>query len=202
MGTDINMYAEVRRGGRWFLAEPLVQNQVCIDGSIFRGQPEWTPKSVYNDRNYSLFAMLADVGNPIRSVTKFEIISKPRGLPRDVSPELMQFHAAWENDAFAESWLLLDELEKFDWHGKEILRRGVVNPAVAHLFPPGRRGFPEPEWPEGLPISVGNQGVGAEVRWTETYAEAAGESFLNNTVSLLRGFGSPDNVRIVFWFDA
>jgi hypothetical protein len=199
MGTDISMYTEVRKAGRWELAEPLERNDWWEEGAIDLG-PEWIPKGLYSVRNYELFAILANVCNPIRSSIPFESICQPRGLPTDLSPQLHHWHAQCES-SFGESWLLLEELIAFDWHGKQIARRGVVDPKVAHLFPAGRRGFPFAEWPKGLMIAVANHGVGVEVTWTDTYAEAVGDEFMNDTLNTLRSFGPPKDVRIVVWFD-
>lgn len=201
MGTDIHMFAEVRRQGRWSLAEPLEGIRDYWPDEVAADQePPLRPRSLYFARNYALFAILANVCNPMRAVTPFEYISEPRGLPPDLSPPLLDCHACW--DVVFESWLTLEELIAFDWHGKQIVRRGMVDPAVAHLFPPGRRGFPISEWPMGLTISVANQSnYGVEVRWIETYAEAVGDDFMSKTLGTLRGYGQPQDVRVVFWFD-
>lgn len=203
MGTDIHMYAEVRRQGRWLLADPLERNPYWLgDNDVEEDlEPQWIPKSIYSDRNYALFAVLANVRNPIRAVTPFEYLSEPRGLPSDVSHQLFEYFKQVEDWVFSESWLSLQELIEFDWHGKQILRRGNVNPAAAHLFPVGRRRFPFAEWPVGLPIQVADQGDGVEVRWTETYAEAVGDEFLTKTLDILKSYGPSNEVRIVFWFD-
>jgi hypothetical protein len=201
MGTDIHVYAEVRRAGRWELAEAQEENHQRLDEFSEEG-PEWKPKELYSVRNRPLFAILANVCNPMWAVTPFEYISAPRGLPQDLSEQLLGWHASWDGYAVAESWLSLEELDAFDWHGKQIVRRGMVDPAAAHLFPPGRRGFPLAEWPKGLPIAVSNQSRnGAEVRWIETYAEAAGDEFMIEALEKLHSYGRPQDVRIVFWFD-
>jgi hypothetical protein len=201
MGTDISMFAEVRRDGHWVLAEPIQPNGMYTPDVPELG-PQRKPKNLYQTRCRELFAILANVGNPIRAKAPFDFISEPRGLPSDASKELLDWHNHWKGDAFAESWLLLEELLAFDWHGKTILRRGVVNPAAAHLFPPGRIGFPNAEWPTGIPISAANQGSGVEVTWIDTYAQAVGQEFVDRTLTTLQHYGSPGLVRIVFWFDA
>lgn len=201
MGTDIFIYVEVHRHGRWLLAEPLEKNPIW-DGEPSEMGNEWKPRELFSDRVYELFAILANVRNPMRAVTPFEYIAEPRGLPSDASRPLREWHNCWKDDAFAESWLLVAELLAFDWHGKEITRRGQVDAAAAHLFPPGRRGFPLAEWPAGLAITVADQSrAGVEVRWTETYAEAVGTEFMTTTLDTLRSYGDSKDVRVVFWFD-
>jgi hypothetical protein len=200
MGTDINIYAEVRIAGRWQLAEPVEKNSMWSE-EFNKLCPEWKPKELYSVRNRSVFAILANVSNPMFAVASFDYISEPRGLPKDVSKELADWRTSWGSDAFAESWLLLEELLAFDWHGKQIVRRGNVDGRAAYLFHPGRRRFPHDEWPKGLPIAVANQGRGVEVTWIETYAEAVGDEFLIETMRSLQSYGQSHDVRIVFWFD-
>jgi hypothetical protein len=200
MGTDINIYAEVRIAGRWQLAEPVEKNSMWSE-EFNKLCPEWKPKELYSVRNRSVFAILANVSNPLLAVTPFDYISKPRGLSKDVSKELADWHSSWGSNAIAESWLMMEELLAFDWNGKQIVRSGKVDGRAAHLFHPGRRGFPYAEWPKGLPIAVGNQGRGVEVTWVETYAEAVGSEFMIDTMNTLRSYGQPKGVRVVFWFD-
>jgi len=201
MGTDIRIYAEVRKQGQWQLAEPPEKNRFWAEGCLDQGG-EWAPKELYSVRTYELFAILANVCNPMRAVTPFDYISKPRGLPQDISEELLDWYTSWDGTAVAASWLLLNELLAFDWHGKQILRRGMVASEAAHLFPPGRRGFPFTEWPKGLPIAVSNQSRdGIEVRWIESYAEAVGDEFMIQTMDALHTYGNPEDVRVVLWFD-
>jgi hypothetical protein len=92
MGYDITMYAEVWRDGRWFLAEPLERNPAFHPEHPLE-EPEWKPAEVIRERNYALFAVLADVCNPTCSTEPFESIAPPRGLPSDVSEPLRIWHA-------------------------------------------------------------------------------------------------------------
>jgi hypothetical protein len=200
MGTDISIYAEVRRNGHWELAEPLEKNGLWSEGFDEEG-PALMPRALSTTRNYALFAILANVANPMRALTPFDYICEPRGVPRDMSEHLLDWYTVWKGKVFSESWLLLNELLAFDWHGKQIVRRGKVDPAVAHLFPPGRRGFPLAEWPKSLPITMANQGRGDEVNWIENYAEAVGPEFMIESMNQLNQYGQPQDVRVVFWFD-
>jgi hypothetical protein len=200
VGTDIHIFSEVREKGIWKIAEPLMKNPFwCEDYK--ESIPEWQPTSLNDSRRYELFAILANVRNPIRSVIPFDYISEPRGLPPNVSKEIRDYYARFGNEAYSASWLLLADMAAFGWHGKEIMRRGIVHPAVAHLFPPGRRGFPFADWPKGVGFAA-DSGNGVEVKWVETYAEAAGREFMEDSMSKLRSYGRPQDVRVVFWFDS
>ncbi len=54
------------------------------------------------------------------------------------------------------------------------------------------------KWTEALAEKVGNYHT--QVEWTEPYYRAA-EEFLSSTLPRLWRLGTPENVRIVFWFD-
>lgn len=200
MGLDVQMYVEVRRGDVWRLGDPLVKNPY-FDPVRPQDEPQFKPREVYEGRNYELFAILANIGNPVRADEPFECVSYPRGLPPDVSAEVQVWHDQLEGATWAESWLLLGEILRFDWHGKEILRRAMVDDRAAHLFPPGRRGFPYENWPAEVNCGIWESGSGTEVRWKETYAEAVGDNLFNNLLPKLQSYGAPEGVRIVFWFN-
>lgn len=95
--------------------------------SLERGKLEgW----LYNDRNYDLFAMLADVRNGrgfagVVTGEGFNVIAEPKGLPEDLSEEILQ---AWEYSGdHTPSWLTLRELQEYDW--KQSSRHtGLVTP--------------------------------------------------------------------------
>jgi hypothetical protein len=199
VGTDISIYLERKESGRWVLAAPMVPNEEYHIEAPELG-PALRPQALYWRRNYSLFAILGDdVHNPIRSDSKYEIISAPRGLPADTSEGVRSWHD-WSEHWFGESWLALEELLSFDWQGKTIVKRAMVEARFARLFGDETRGFPYDTWPKDEPISVASQmRDGIEVKWTETYYQSAGPEF----IQILREWGdfcTPGTVRIVFWF--
>jgi hypothetical protein len=101
-------------------------------------------KSVYNGRNYELFAYLASVRN--RRGAGFERkmdrvrgefltdggepitpIREPRGMPPDASLEVKRSHEYWGQNGHSASWLTLAELVDFDWEGTTHVSRGIVS---------------------------------------------------------------------------
>lgn len=61
-------------------------------------------RDIYDSRNYELFGILAGVrGSRIP-------ISYPKGLPIDVSNEVLKYHDSWGEDAHSASWLTFDEI--------------------------------------------------------------------------------------------
>ena len=99
-------------------------------GDIVQGVPE--AAEFYGDRNYDLFAILADVRNGygfagLDTGEGFNVIAKPRGLPNDISPNVAEL-AEWTFDENYQtaSWLTLAEIQAFDW-GQTTVKRGYVN---------------------------------------------------------------------------
>lgn len=197
MGTDIHIYAEKRKSNKWVLCEPME-----IRKSYSRPKPRLKPKEIYGIRNYALFAILANVNNPAYSAEPYECISTPRGLPLDISKELKVWADWWKKSAFGYSWLNLKELQDFDWQGKQIIKKAMVDKDVAALFGDGLHRFPYHLWPKETPISYALCSKdGITVTWLETYAESAGIEFTEDVIGKLCSYGSPNEVRVVFWFD-
>jgi hypothetical protein len=196
MGTDIRIYAEQHVNGRWQFIGEMIKNM------YYEYDPEheapYHPKDLYDRRNYSLFAILADVRND----EGYEYIASPRGIPDDLSPEVKSWFESFQDDAHYASWLTLEELVNFDWHEKRIQRYARVDERVAHLFHP-ERGFPFREWPEGIQCSYSRMHKEDEhcnASWTETYAEAAGLDFMELLGTFSQQYGASKDVRFVFWF--
>ncbi|HEX8721148.1 MAG TPA: hypothetical protein VF736_10990 [Pyrinomonadaceae bacterium] len=201
MGTDIYMYAEVRRGGAWRPAEPLVRNEYYVEGGGHTDGAEYRPREMFDDRDYVLFAVLAGVRRSRHTDTDYEPVSEPKGLPEDLSPELRGWAGRFGGDIYCPSWLTLRELLEYNWHGKAALKRAMVDARAAHLFADGWGEFPPHEdWPEGVPRGYGTYVAGGvEVTWIENYGGRL-DYFLRDVIPKLRAYGAAEDVRIVFWF--
>lgn len=118
MGTDITMYAEVRRNKQWAKVGKVFKNTYYLAD---RPETEWnTPLTdhPYDDRNYDLFAILADVRNGhgfagCRTSKGFNPIAEPKGLPDDITPEVAEMLDDW---GYGYSWFTLKELKDYDWN--------------------------------------------------------------------------------------
>lgn len=88
MGCDIHFHTEVKINNRW----------------EHYGHP-------YVSRNYQLFALLADVRN---SAGAIQPISKPKGLPKNVSLVTGLSRKYWGADGHSDSWLSATEIVKFE----------------------------------------------------------------------------------------
>jgi hypothetical protein len=85
MGCDIHMNIEVKTENGWELySKPKV------------------------DRNYRLFAKLANVRNYDNEIIP---ISNPRGLPEDVSYLVKKSYERWDTDAHSASYITCEELD-------------------------------------------------------------------------------------------
>lgn len=202
MGIDIEIYAEVFDGERWRPAEPLVENE-DYDPEDDPSQPRLRPQDLYHFHNRPLFAILSDAIVHAWSEEPYRPIASCRGLPADVSPEVLAFERPRHDDGlFGHSWLTLKELLDFDWKGQIIQKTAMAEPEVAPLFEDNPLGFPYRHWPRGKQIGYSLwMRSGVSVRWRETYEQSAGPDFMEGVLTKLKSFGPPECVRIVFWFN-
>lgn len=125
MGTDIHFYVERRENGAWVSCDTWEPSEYDDHALIVP-----CSKQFYDNRNYDLFAMLANVRNGrgfagITTGLGFNPITEPRGLPNNLSPE-MQIEI--KNLEHTPSWLLVSELMAYDWT-QTTTKRGVVSEA-------------------------------------------------------------------------
>lgn len=127
MGCDIHFYVEVksRSVNRHKKLNDILDENETIEDS-WESADEWiedtdpdahSPKMInrqtrfYSGRNYFLFGVLAgvryDCPNPIAA---------DRGIPADLSPELLAEKKAWDGDGHSHSWASLTELINADWN--------------------------------------------------------------------------------------
>lgn len=214
MGCDIHFYVETRGAdGLWKSVDTWVND----DGYI-RVPYE---KRFYDARNYDLFAILADVRNGygfagVKTGDGFNIISKPRGLPADVSPEVRACSDQWDWDGHSHSWFTVAELKAFDWN-QETRHQGWVGESdFKHYI---KNGKPN-SWCGGVggitieKVSMTDmtdiikgtfvidrtKSYYTLVSWTEKYSDSVSE-FLNETIPKMEKLGPTNDVRCVFWFD-
>lgn len=70
----------------------------------------WECHYIYENINYRLFSLLADVRND----GTINPISEPRGIPDDASDSYLFICNAWGRIAHSHSWLLLEEILNID----------------------------------------------------------------------------------------
>lgn len=133
MGCDIHLYVEKRVDGKWVSADEWFE-----DGpgtlSVYKWGPGLTRLAgpMYSDRNYDLFAMLANVRNGhgfagVDTGNGFVPIHDQRGLPDDVSENVFKSWKDWDSDGHSTSWATVKELLEYDWT-RTTKKRGWVSP--------------------------------------------------------------------------
>jgi hypothetical protein len=192
MGSNISMYAEIERNGTWHLLTEVDENATSQECEIY-----------YCRQNHRLFAILADIRNPPIWGTvddkPFDFIALTRGFPKDLSPKLRDLTMGEYGYVCSPGWLLLAEVLEFDWYGKVMIHQDVVDPALVDLFKDDLP-FPFDKCPQDIPTIYDHyNGDGVIVRWTETYAESA-EDFMG-FLDMLKQYGDPSKIRLVFWFE-
>lgn len=132
MGCDIHMYAEKLVDGKW----------QKLTG--FKTQYSEGSDHPYEGRNYTLFAKLAGVRNGegfagCDTGDAVVPISEPRGLPEDVSEEVMVESEEWGIDGHGRSWLSLSEVLSADLGNFQATHRGYVDlESFKHFMEHGR----------------------------------------------------------------
>ncbi|KAL9657563.1 hypothetical protein ABK040_000990 [Willaertia magna] len=178
----------------------------------------------YTDRNYDVFAILADVRNGFGFAgcdtgDGFEIISEPKGLPDDVSSIVKQISEKWDCDGHSHSYLTLTELLEYDWINKVTKKRGYVNEREYPNFKTSNRPSSYCGFVSGGSVRIVSnremddlicgkkqKETGAsyytQVEWIVPYKEVA-EGFYESLDELkkLVPKGKEDQIRIVFFFD-
>ncbi len=223
MGCDIHLYVEARREtGVWESKDTWTRDEDCEE--VRRIWDVDYDDQHYTGCNYALFAILANVRNePVRDIDEVLIpISEPRGLPSNTDLQIQRASDHWGEDGHSHSWLTLRELMEFDWTRMGI-RRALVDgneytqwarwnkthgerpsSCCADVYGPSVRHVTEQEMVEliaaGCLTEEELSHIYCAVVWTQPYYKLAAE-FLSTVVPRLWRLGSPDNVRIVFWFD-
>lgn len=130
MGCDIHSAVEIKQDGQWKMLNKFGEDH-------YEGEDPYIyveDKEPVEDRNYRLFAMLADVRNGrgfagIDTGNALVPIHDPRGVPDDCSPEYRRWVDQWDCDGHSHSWATLGELLRYDLR-RTVTERGVVDIAV------------------------------------------------------------------------
>lgn len=209
MGCDIHCYAEVKKNGKWVKVGNKFKNPYYRE---IRGQSRYIDSPCI-ERNYDLFAILANV----RNEDGFKAISKPKGIPKDVSKRIKEMVEEWGDEAHSHSWHTLKDLLKWNWD-QVVTRRGIVDIEEYKNFK--KRGYPRSwgrdVWGSNLYIisseemdkliksgeKKSTKRYYVKIKWKESYRDAVGKWFFKETLPALQKLGEPENVRIVFWFDS
>lgn len=224
MGCDIHLRVEVKKGGDWRRAFPQWPCWALRgaraqqhDNTCYWCDGTGIDNRGFHDRNYDLFAILADVRNGTWG-ERFNPIAPHWGAPPDVSSETQAFIDEWGVDGHSLSWQTVAELDAYDWDQQYRYAPCVSVDAFVRMR---RNGKSEPdEWAAGMSgpeLSVtaaeslvkdpafepGTRGVGAWVRysWTKTYRECVGPDWFEFLDACRKLDPNPENIRFVYFFD-
>lgn len=130
MGCDIHMHVEFKKSNwtndiGWKCGDYFT----IVDPTDPKCEPEYV--GLCENRNYDLFAVLADV----RNYGDFKCISSPRGLPDDVTDYVEKAYEEWSFDAHSTSYLTMREIVEFHEAEKptNMFGRYILEPLIERL---------------------------------------------------------------------
>lgn len=125
MGCDIHTYVEIKRNvnniEKWATADYYRKNRYYTDYP--EEEKQYEVVHIYDDRNYGLFSILADV----RNYSDNEPISQPKGLPEDCCDEIRKESDYDGIDGHSHSWFTLKELKDYANNHRAIKRSGLIS---------------------------------------------------------------------------
>ncbi|MED1801822.1 hypothetical protein [Brevibacillus porteri] len=213
MGCDIHLYVEQRTENGWEAVQGInpwiARYKAFALNARERGENEraaeldryvvemetkelWVYEGwLYKERNYALFAMLADVRNNY----DYKPICQPKGLPGDISDVVGKEAARWEEDGHNHSWLTLQELLTYDWDQTTTITGWVEKNVADKYRQTGKR-------PSYWFYDTTNRNNNYEqISWQVKYSEHV-QQFLDYGLLKLKQYACPpEDIRIVFWFD-
>lgn len=232
MGTDIHMACEVRHNGKWELVKDKVfKNPWYKPNSEYSWEQKEYTNIPYDDRSYTLFAILADVRN---REERLNPISEPKGYPEDMCDELKNdIYGDYDEDAYnyrptlsnahSASWLTLKELLDYDWNQmhrdygcvsedtyRDFIMRGLHPECWSRDV--GGRNIVHLSEEKMVDLIQGKYPREHEKKYytkcyfiAETYKEASGR-FYDDVIPVLQKLvpngGTTEDVRLVFDFDS
>jgi len=116
MGCDIHIRCEVKRNNKWELNTKDIFPNPWYEFSL--NDPDWSsPNDEFTDtpestRLYDWFAILAN----IRNNEGFNVISEPRGIPKDISKECKVWLDKKSDFLHSHSYLRLKDFDEFNWN--------------------------------------------------------------------------------------
>ena len=190
MGIDIALCLEKQTpSGNWERVERRLDHQV-LPGRY----REEEPLIARNRTLWDLLAFGVSIKHWDEVIEQFiEPVAWPRGIPDDAASDTRMEYEAQINRGYGFSWLLVKELEDYDWDQE------VVYTNRQHLDVENALG---PEWiPYGEPFLSGDE------RPLQDYIKKPGSTyrsvvthFLDVTLPELQAIGPSNLVRMVFWF--
>lgn len=209
MGCDIHLYTERRHKKDdkeiWICCDHFRRNPYSILYPEELNEKEWGIVSIYDHRDYNLFATLADVRNYDHVIP----IDKPRGLPEDVSKDVYNESLRWGSDGHSHSWFTAKELFIYQRRHPTKRHEGILYPDDAKKL--DEEGIIPTSWCQWTNVKGAEKRVWVEPgssvdELVEVVKKRMAEEFwifdfLNNDEKEKKFSEHADDFRIVFWFD-
>lgn len=187
-------YLEIRRDTSWQYRGDLQPNPE-FDLIHPMTEPEFAPVSLYHGTNSVLFSLLGFTRYPISDpvIPAFS----PRGLPPDAST-VLRIWAALFDAASSHSWVSIRELAEFDWQAIATINVFVKDIDVVKFLEEGNASVQSVEMRHRPGVIM--PGIKL-VTWQPTYAQAAGQEFMQHVIERLVGkYGPTESARLLYWF--
>lgn len=205
MGCDIHIHVEYKRRvfgeEKWWCGDFFKINPYYGSDEY---EPQYNLVGLCDDRCYARFAVLANV----RNYGDTEYIDEPRGLPDDVTAEVLKDSDRWDCDGHSHSYLTLKELIDYQENIKPLKIRGMISPEDQERF--DKLGILPNGWcqwtnDETWSLREWEEENTVLIPLIEALKKRADElyfiyDFLWET-DPKRAYEQSENIRIVFWFD-
>ena len=130
MGCDIHCYVEVKSSSDddygWEMVEDEIFTQTKFDCEYYKKDKTNRP---FYWRNYTMFAILADV----RNGGNVRPISKPKGLPNGISRSVWTKYYDRILDAHSQSYLTLRELVEYNYNDEFVMNNQLFFTHIEEL---------------------------------------------------------------------
>ena len=221
MDCDIHSFVEKKISkGRWSKITGFKSDDYYEKSEYFSSDRFLKGDSPLSARNYQQFAILANVRNGrgfagLDTGDRVEPIAMPKGMPDDVSDDVLNASNEWGCDGHSHSWLTAKEINEYDSEIK-IIRRGFVSAKVYEQFLKDGNPYPYCGGVYGDNVVIKEKGecldfqknnptkeVYTKIQWEVSARNAANWLFGGALDQLMARSENKkgDDVRIVFWFD-
>ena len=203
MGCDIHMFTEIKRKFNekevWVNSDRWVINPYYLlkdEGDDDEWERPMDIDSIYNGRNYELFATLANVrgiGSPV--------IAEPKGLPNDVCTITKAESDRWGRDGHSHSYFTLAELVDYVKDNPNMERDGYLTDEDAKKF--DEDGLEPNDWSWSETPTYGNYRTWRDESIITPIINSLRELYKKETYTWPEKQTREDEekIRIVFWFD-